>query len=171
MKIFNLANNKVSFDTSLLLVPEFKTLWEKDKSKTKDLAFNQFAYIYFVVDSASPYSNFPEHKRKEIVGKDLFKGQVQENADLKLAMNKYIELSESPTQRLLSSVKGKIDDVAGFLKNTDITEDSLGPVLKAIESTSKLVAQLSTLEDAVNKEKAADSTKRTGEKRTRKYED
>jgi len=39
MKIFNLANNKVSFDTSLLLVPEFKTLWEKDKSKTKDLAF------------------------------------------------------------------------------------------------------------------------------------
>ena len=96
---------------------------------------------------------------------------MQENADLKLAMNKYIELSESPTQRLLSSVKGKIDDVAGFLKNTDITEDSLGPVLKAIESTSKLVAQLSTLEDAVNKEKAADSTKRTGEKRTRKYED
>jgi hypothetical protein len=86
-------------------------------------------------------------------------------------MDKYIEMSESPTQRLLTSVKGKIDDVANFLKNTDITEDSLAPVLKAIESTSKLVSQLSTLEDAVNKEKATDATRRAGEKRTRKYED
>jgi len=171
MKIFNLANNKVVFDTELLLVPEFKELWEADKSKTKDLVFKQFAYIYFIIDSGSPYSNFPVHKRKEFVGNDIFKGEVKETPALKVAMDKYILMSETPTQRLLSSVKGKIDDVANFLKNTDITEDSLGPVLKAIESTSKLVSQLSTLEDAVNKEKSTDATKRSGEKRTRKYED
>lgn len=171
MKIFNLANNKIVFETELLLVPEFKALWEADKSKTKDLVFKQFAYIYFMIDSGSPYSNFPEYKRKEFIGKDIFKGEIKETPLLKDAMGKYIELSESPTQRLLTSVKGKIDDVANFLKNTDITEDSLAPVLKAIESTSKLVSQLSTLEDAVNKEKATDATRRAGEKRTRKYED
>jgi hypothetical protein len=171
MKIFNLANNKVVFDTELLLIPEFKALWDADKNKTKDLAFKQFAYIYFIIDSGSPYSNFPEHKRKELVGKDIFKGEVKETPALKAAMDKYVQMSESPTQRLLTSVKSKIDDVASFLKNTEITEDSLAPVLKAIESTSKLVSQLATLEDAVNKEKATDATRRAGEKRTRKYED
>jgi hypothetical protein len=171
MKIFNLANNKVVFDTELLLIPEFKALWDADKNKTKDLAFKQFAYIYFIIDSGSPYSNFPEHKRKELVGKDIFKGEVKETPALKVAMDKYVQMSESPTQRLLTSVKSKIDDVASFLKNTEITEDSLAPVLKAIESTSKLVSQLATLEDAVNKEKATDATRRAGEKRTRKYED
>jgi len=171
MKIFNLANNKVVFDTELLLIPEFKALWDADKNKTKDLAFKQFAYIYFIIDSGSPYSNFPEHKRKELVGKDIFKGEVKETPGLKAAMDKYVQMSESPTQRLLTSVKSKIDDVASFLKNTEITEDSLAPVLKAIESTSKLVSQLATLEDAVNKEKATDATRRAGEKRTRKYED
>ena len=171
MKIFDLVNNKINFDSSLLIVPEFKNLWDKDKTKTKDYAFKQFAYIYFICDSNSPYSNFPEDKRKEIVGKDMFKDEIKINSDLLEAIKKYNDLSESPTQRLLSSVKSKIDGVATFLNNTDINEDSLVSVLKAIESTSKLVSQLATLEDAVNKEKATDSTRRAGEKRTRKYED
>lgn len=171
MKIFDLADNRVIFDPALLLVPEFKQLWAKDKSKNKDMAFKQFMYIYFIMDTASPYANFPEDKRKNAVANDMLKGEVTETADLKAAIALYKELSETPTQRLLISVKGKIDDLANFLKATPVTEDSLQPILKAIESTSKLVAQLAVLEDAVNKEKSTANTKRSGEKRTRKYED
>ena len=171
MKIFNLANNNIVFDEALLLIPEFEALWKKDTSKTKELAFKQFAYIYFIYDSASPYSNFPEHKRIELVSKDMLKGEVKNNEQLKAAVQKFLEMSETPTQRLLASVKSKIDDVARYLTDTEIDNKSLPPILKTIESTSKLVSQLSTLEDAVNKEKASNSTRRSGEKRTRKYED
>jgi hypothetical protein len=171
MKIFDLVDNKVTFDTAILLVPEFKTLWDKDKTKNKDLAFKQFLYIYFIMDSASPYSNFPEEKKKVAVAQDLLKGEVTDTPELKVAMDKYRELSETPTQRLLNSVKYKIDEIAQYLQNTPYTDDNATAQLKSIESTSKLTAQLTILQDAVNKEKSTASEKRSGEKRTRKYED
>lgn len=171
MKIFDLVDNKVMFDTSLLLVPEFKKIWDKDKSKDKNIAFRQFSYIYFIVDSASPYANFPLDKRKELVGKDMFKGEIDVTPDLELAMIKYSELSETPSQRLLNSVKHKIDEIADYLTNTPFNDDNASSQLKSIESTSKLTAQLVILQEAVNKEKSSDSTKRSGDKRTRKYED
>lgn len=170
MKIFDLVDNKVKFDTSLLLIPEFKTLWSKDKSKDKDLAFRQFAYIYFIVDSSSPYSNFPLQKRKEYVKRDLFKDQLEETPELQAAMDKYSELSETPTQRLLNSVKYKIDEIAAYLKSTPYTDDNAAAQLKSIESTSKLTAQLAILQEAVNKEKSSNE-KVAGDKRVRKYED
>jgi hypothetical protein len=171
MKLFNLVNNKIEFDTSLLIIPEFNKIWVSDKSKDKDKAFKQFAVIYFMVDSNSPYSNFPLESKKTMVFNDMFKGEVNETADLKNAMLKYTLLSETPTQRLLMSVKMKIDGIANFLNNSETNEETLPAILKAIESTSKLVGQLSILEDAVNKEKASAKDKRTGEKRTRLYED
>jgi hypothetical protein len=171
MKIFDMADNKVVFDSALLMVPEFKKLWDEDKSKTKDIAFKQFAYIYFICDSGSPYANFPDEKRKEAVAKDMFKGEVKETPNLHAAMQKFKELAETPTQRLLTSVKKKIDQIATYLDTTVYDDDNSSSQLKSIESTSKLVAQLAVLEDAVNKEKATANTKRSGEKRTRKYED
>lgn len=170
MKIFDLVDNKVKFDTSLLLVPEFKTLWSKDKSRDKDLAFKQFAYIYFIVDPSSPYSNFPYDKRKEIIKKDLFKNELEETPELKAAMSKYEELSETPTQRLLNAVKHKIDEIADYLKSTPYTDDNATAQLKSIESTSKLTAQLIILQEAVNKEKSSNE-QISGNKRVRKYED
>lgn len=171
MKLFNLVNNKIEFDTSLLIIPEFNKIWVSDKSKDKDKAFKQFAVIYFMVDSNSPYSNFPLESKKAMIFKDMFKGEITETEDLKNAINKYTLLSETPTQRLLMSVKMKIDDIANFLNNSETNEETLPSILKAIESTSKLVGQLAILEDAVNKEKSSVKDKRTGERRTRLYED
>lgn len=171
MKIFDLVDTKVVFDTSLLLVPEFKVIWDEDKAKDKNKAFKTFAYIYFMVDPASPYSNFPLDKRRTAVGQDMFKGEIEETAGIKGAMDKYSELSETPSQRLLNSVKYKIDEIANYLQNTPYTDDNATAQLKSIESTSKLTAQLTILQDAVNKEKSSESTKRSGDKRTRKYED
>jgi hypothetical protein len=171
MKIFNLNNNKVDFDVSLLIIPEFKKLWDGDKTKTKDVAFKKFAYIYFLIDSNSPYSNFPLDKRKELLLKDMFKGEFKEDAELLQACKKYADLSVTPTQNLLFTVKNKINEIADFLNNTSADIETINSILKVIESTSKLISQLTILEDAVNKEKSADSEKRSGAKRTRKYED
>jgi hypothetical protein len=59
MNVFNYDNLNKSLDLNepeLLLIKEFKTLLDRDKSKHKDKATQELTYIYLALDWKSPYS-------------------------------------------------------------------------------------------------------------------
>jgi hypothetical protein len=172
MKILNLVDGEVKIDPEILVIPEFDAVWKTDKTKDKHKAFETFTYIYHCCDLASPYANFPMGKREEAVRQDLISDKTwKETKEIKSARAKFIEMSTTPLQRLLSASQRKIDEIAQFLDETPVDVDTVASVLKIMNDLSKTVNQFAALNETVTKEQKANSTKRRGEKSSALFED
>lgn len=171
MKIFQLVDGEVKIDPEILIIPEFDAVWKQDKKKDKIDAFQNFTYIYHCCDHASPYSNFPIGKREEAVRADLISDKTwKETKEIKAARQKFIEMSTTPLQRLLSASQRKIDEIAQFLDETPVDVDTVPSILKIMNDLSKTVNQFAALTETVTKEQKQNSTKRRGEKSSAMFE-
>ena len=64
--VYDNVNNRLEINEGeILLVREFKNLFDKDKSKDKSQAFKELTYIYLALDWKSPYSQYTELERHE----------------------------------------------------------------------------------------------------------
>jgi hypothetical protein len=161
MKLFELDNNYPRLTTENLVIPEFKKIWERDKSKGKDKALLEFAYIYFILNVKSPYYAYSEEEMEERINMDLFKVKTYDpDPDLLKAMEKYQELSETPSSGLLKDARQAVTKIRKFLREVDLEErNKMGmPVYKPKEVTStltdleKVVDNLQKIEERVIKE-------------------
>ena len=87
-----------------------------------------------------------------------------------IAMEKYKELSHTPKQRLYLSCKRKLDDLAYFMDETDINDDTLKPVLEMFNKLTATISNFDKLEEAVSKEQKTNNTTRRGERSTALFE-
>ena len=71
-----------------LFVPEFKILWEGDKSKDKHRATRQIAYIYHSVNPMGPYGQLDPIEKEILTKRDLLK-EGDETPELIAARYKY----------------------------------------------------------------------------------
>ena len=55
MDLFDLRDFTVTISPKALMVPEFKALWDRDKSNNKSTALSELAYVYYLSDFKSPY--------------------------------------------------------------------------------------------------------------------
>ena len=58
MNLFFISDNKILPTPETLLIKEFENIWNRDKTKTKDIALKELAYIYFISDYKSIYNNY-----------------------------------------------------------------------------------------------------------------
>lgn len=161
MKLFELENNYPTITTECLLIPEFKKIWDRDKSKTKDKAKNELAYIYFILDTKSPYLAYSEEEMEIQICKDLFKtASFKPDQDLINAMAKFEELSETPSTGLLKDARSAVTEIRKFLRDVDLAErNRMGmPIYKpkdvttALTDLDKVVDNLQKLEERISKE-------------------
>lgn len=127
MKIFKLINNNITLLTDeISLIREFSNLLNRDKSKDKHIAFNEFKYIYFVSDYASPYI------KNGLDGKHLH-NKALENVDIDInnndelllnAISKYKELQDSLELRIYQNL----------IKTFNVTDKVIDKIRKDIEA-------------------------------------
>lgn len=55
MKLFKFEGYRVIVEPEALLLQPFKTIWNRDKSKSKDIANSELGYVYFFADPRSDY--------------------------------------------------------------------------------------------------------------------
>ena len=166
MKIFDFKDNEVVVSPEILTILVFKDIWDSDKSKTKKNAYNDFKYIYHLCDFNSPYNNYSEERRIEAIKEEVI-GEKTYTPDEKVKKGclVYKELKQTPIERLFISVKDKIEEMSSYLKENELTDDSVTPVLKIFDSMSKIVGQYKTLETAVKSEKETTNVKIRGDKK------
>jgi len=162
MKIFDLKDNEITISPEILTIECFETLWKSDKSKNKINAYNDFKYIYHLCDFNSPYNNYSQEKRikEEVVGNKEYEASEQVQQACKI----YKGLKETPIERLFNSVKDKIEEMSDYLKENTLDGESVTPVLKIMDSISKVISQYKTLESAVKSEKETTAIKNRGDK-------
>lgn len=163
--VFDNAENKLRIDEyTILLIKEFKDLWDVERNKCAEdkkgtlriKAFKEFTYIYLMLDYKSPYFTFLEQHKHEaaLVDSGLTEADLNDPLFVK-AINKYKELLDSdPILSLIKVAHNTLYKMQVFLDNIDFSDvDEYGkPIYKPkdviadIGSIGKMRKDLQTLE-------------------------
>ena len=175
--IFNNADNTLEIDEhSILLVKEFKDLWDVNRNKCKEdktgksrlLAKKELTYIYLVLDFKSPYFQYRESEKHiaALADSGLKESQLSDPIFL-AAFRKYKEIQESdPILSLIKTAYNTLFKLQIFLDNIDFDEDVDGDgrllykpkeIFDSIASIATMRTKLQELEVAHKKNLAAAS--------------
>jgi len=173
MKVFDIVSGEIVVDPSRLIIPEFKKLWQRDKSKDKHSVMKELAYITFLFDLSAdnPYRGYTEYERDSVLKKDLFDNVNWEPDELvEDAIAKFKKLMETTNTRVLLGAKKAAEELAKWFEQIDFSLiDAYGkPVFSARELSSNLkevgniVKSLGQLEEMVRQEQLEKTTTRGG---------
>ena len=180
MDLFDLRDFKVTISPRALLIPEFRTLWDRDKSKDKDKALQELAYVYYLSDFKSPYLlSLDMSIVSDTVAKDFMKDEsYKPDQEVEEAISKYKELQITPSMRLLTASLTTVNRLTDYLEEVDLNErdDKNKPIYKPSDITNSrksiggIVESLTKVRDQVEKEITKSGTLR-GQRRKGNRED
>ena len=159
--IFDMKDNKFIVDPNAIIIPPFKDIWDRDKSKNKEIAINELCFIYFVADFNSPYATFPEHEKETRITEDfLVRNKIKPDKLVLQGIAVYKQFQETHSMRLLNSARIAADKMSAYFNNIDFDEEDdtgkLKYVAKDVANTlanvGKIVESLDKLEEKVKKE-------------------
>jgi hypothetical protein len=170
-RLFDIVGGNVIMNPTILWIPEFKVLWDRDKSKHKANAVREISYIVFLYSFKSPYLAYSEKDRRIKILQDHFAGEKWEPDDeVKVAIKRYNELQETATTRLLNASLRLCDKVTEYFDSIDFNEKdrmgkpihTLNDVVKNMKDVGPVVKSLESLKDQVLKEQMDKSIIRGG---------
>lgn len=180
MKLFKYEAYKVSISEEALLLQPFKKIWNRDKSKSKERALNELAFIYFMCDPRSDYQYIvdTEERFNAIVESEGLPEDWSPDKLVEDAMRFY-ESFKSTSALLLEDTRIAIEKVRIFLKTMNLNDvDDKGKPLYTINSITatikmipQLIKDLNDAEKAINSEMIEKSGKVRGQKPKSLFED
>ena len=148
MNLFNLVDNKVVVSPEALLIKDFSVL-----SPT------ELAYVFYIQDYKSPYSSYAPETREETIKKDLGLKAIGVREEVMKACQKYSELQETPTMKLLKAARGGVDKFKKYFEDKGPSDRNYG---KNLEIIGKLLESIDKLEERVKKEVSVESRAKGG---------
>ncbi len=120
--IFDIVNDSPVITPQALFIPEFKKIWDRDKSPEKQKAQAELAYIYHMV---SPHSVYRETgiNRTSAVRQDYgFSQDWKPDKAITDAVDKFRILTSTPELRALESAIILSDKLAAYFRNLDFDD-------------------------------------------------
>ena len=167
MKLFDIVSGEVVIDPSRLLIPEFKKLWQRDKSKSKTKAMKELSYIVFKFDLSvdNPYRGYSEYERDEVLKRDIFNNlNWHPDKDILAAIAKFQELMETTNVRVLLAAKQAAEELAKWFRGVKASdaEFSVAELSRSLKEVGSIIKSLAQLEDMVKKEQLDKTITRGG---------
>lgn len=164
--LFIIEGRSVFPNAETLLIPPFKDIWERDKSKNKENALEEFCYIEFIssVKKSNPYRQYEEEKKEIEIRKDVITQKDWEPDELvKQGIDKLSEfqMKASTTYTYYQAAKVAAGKMKDFFLNVDLNErneKTFNPIYKptditkALNDTEKVLTNLKSLERKVEEE-------------------
>lgn len=121
MKLFELVDWNLQVSEEAWGIPIFKKILDRDKSKNKDVAFQELLFVYFFTDLRSDYiAIINEDERKEVIKKDIGLPKTwKEDKLIFEAIDFYISKSETVISKLYRASIKAADDISVYLNKTD----------------------------------------------------
>ena len=122
--LLEIENSSLKIAPEALMISEFKILWTRDKSKTKDKALKELAYVYHTTNFKSIYRNYHAEMREGKIKVDLF-GEEQWKPDARVvaAQEKYKELQTTLSIELLDDVEFGLTQLRNYFRNVSFSAD------------------------------------------------
>jgi len=164
-----LENNVLRISPEALVIQEFSTIWNRDKSKTKDRALKELAYVYHTTDYQSIYRNYHINNREGKIKLDIFSDKEwKPDQAIVLAQNKYTALQTTLSLELLNDAEMGIMKLRDYFKDVDFSDDENGSAAKNfianVKAMGDLVKGMKSLREEVEKELSNNMQMRGGSK-------
>lgn len=155
--LITLENNVLRIAPEALVVQEFHKIWKRDKTKTKDRALRELAYVYHTTDFQSIYRNYHPNQRESKIKNDIFKDREwSPDPDILIAQDKYAQLQTTLSMELLNDVEMGLTKLREYFKEVDFEDDEKGIAAKNFIANMKamgdVVKGLKSLREEVEKE-------------------
>ena len=178
MNLIELTSDyKLQIDPAAYMLGPFKKLWDRDKSKTKDKALKELAYVFYSCDYKSPYFGNTSPEERDIeVKRHVFNDETATVDNLVVeAQEFYKERQKTFSLVLLEDAMTGIGKLSKYLKDINFYENEInertGEVrpkhdIKKYADTVKtipdILKSLTALKEAVQKEQESESGLRGG---------
>jgi len=164
--LFTVTEKTVFPNAETLLISPFKEIWNRDKTKEKYNALEEFAYIEFMssMKKSNPYRQYAENMKVEKVRQAVITREDWEPDELIVqAIHKVLQFQKesSTTFNYYMASKKAAEKMQDFFNEVDITEvnpKTFNPIYKprditsALNDTEKVLSNLKTLEKKVEEE-------------------
>ena len=159
-RLFDIDRGNLVLNPTVLWIPEFKKLWNRDKSPDKNKAQAELSYVVFKHAFKSPYQAYNDREREKKIKADFLSEFPDWEPDkyVKAAEKKYNELQDTVTLRLFRSTRLALEKIEEFFKNADSTDVSV--IVKNSKELGNLAQSLDKLEKQVQKEQLEASSVR-----------
>ncbi len=154
MKLFKYEGYEVKVAPEALTLKPFKKLWARDKSKDKERAMMEFAFLYFYCDPRSDYQYIIDNEDRMAAVKEGqgFSEDWKPDAVLSAAIEFYSSF-DSTAAILLRAASEAVDKVQKTLKELapDDTK-SLKEYLAALKMIPEVASMIKEAEKTLNEE-------------------
>jgi len=164
-----LKEKQVIIAPEALLIKEFKALWDRDKTRSKEKAIEDLAYVFYIADISSPYRNYDEEVRSEKIKESVIsQPDWKEDDAIKKAISKYKEIHKTYSMGLLEDVEYGLFKIRQYFRNAaeGLADDTAGKVteqyLSNVEKVQKMLTAIKNLKDIVDKEMVENARIRGG---------
>ena len=179
MKLFRYEGYKLHISEEAFVLKPFKEIWNRDKSKNKDKALQELAFIFFMCDPRSDYQYIVDEddRAKAIKEGEGIDSKWKPDNKVIMAMEFYKQF-KPVSALLLEDTRVAVDKLRQLLRNIDLTEVddkgkpiyTLNTVTATIKQIPSLVKDLDEAEKAIAKE-IMESDKVRGAQEKSMYED
>ena len=144
VRLFHFEGYNVNIDPEALMLAPFKALWDRDKSKDKNMAKQELAYIYFMADPRSDYQYIIDEEERE---KEIKKGQGlpakwKPDKEVKRALEFYNSFKPA-SAGLLEDTKVAVDKLRQLLRNIDLeAKDDKGKPIYTLNTVTATIKQI-----------------------------
>jgi hypothetical protein len=147
--IFDIVGSTIVLKAESLVVPEFRKLWDRDKSKDKKRAINEITYAVFLCDKSdkNPYKNYSEFDRIVMLKKDFDIKEI--DSLIQEAVEKYKKLNTTRYERVVHAALDSLEDIEDYyigIKEKDKKEFDISEYLGSMEKLGKAIKSLRELE-------------------------
>ena len=154
MKLFKYEGYEVRVAPEALNLKPFKKLWTKDKTKQKENATMELAFLYFYCDPRSDYQYIldDEDRMKAVKEGIGLSDSWKPDKDMEAAIKLYKSF-EAPSSALLRAALEGVEKVQKLLKSLEPDETkSLKEYLTAMKLIPEVAAMIKEAEKTINEE-------------------
>ena len=170
--MFDIVGTNITIDPTSLVVPEFKKLWDRDKTKDKKNAINELTFIVFLLNPSrkNPYSNYSEADRKEMLMTDYHISKIDPLVEE--ACEKYKKLTLTRYKRVITAALESTDKLTEYYKAIDSRDAdfNITEYLNSLEKLNKGVKSLKDLERQLDIDDQEETTKVKGQSEIGEFE-
>lgn len=180
MRLMKFEGYILTIEPEALVIKSIRTLWNRDRTKSKERALAELGYIYFMVDPRSTYSYLTDlaDRSEKIVLEEGLPKNWKPDKIVQEAMKSYGDSVITTSSLLLEDTRVAVDKLRKYLRDIDLTaeDDKNKPKypLNTVTSSIKLVPSLA--EDLMKAERIVaqeivESSKMRGQKEKTILED
>lgn len=161
MKVFTMENRLPIIAPEMLAINEFKAIWLRDTSTTKEVAIKELAYVYFTESFDSVYNQYKGDLKEQRVINDVIKPKRKADFNSKdplliAARDKFKELQVTPTLLFYKDLEESLSRMQLALKNLDFENDTDGKIMEKfltiIKKAEESILSLNKIKEMVLRE-------------------